>query len=233
MGHERGGTLIYGGSFNPMHIGHLRLAIEARERLKSFVRRIDFVPARSHPWKDDAGLLPFDLRVRLIRAAAERLPDAFCNELEGLREGPSYTVDTLREYSKKYDKPDLFFLAGSEDYRQMAEWRGGLGIIEHCNIAVAPRGAFSVSDFIKVSEGFWPGVLEDRKAGESLGPGGGFCLRTANGSRLFYLSIPWLDISASRVRRLWLNSESIDYLLPWAEIELLNKHKTEARERWL
>lgn len=227
------GVLVYGGSFNPIHIGHLRLAIEARECLRSFLSRIHFVPAYSHPWKDDGSLLPFTLRVKLVRAAIECLPGAFCSELEEEREGPSYTIDTLGEYCKNYKKENVFFLIGSEDYLLLPKWRRGLEIIKFCNLAVAPRGAWPASDFIEATRRFWSGAVPDLEAQNQMGLDKGVCLRTASGSRVFYLSIPWLEISGSRIRRLWLDGYNIDFLVPWADIEILDKEKTQVREIWL
>lgn len=226
------GILVYGGSFNPVHIGHLRLAIEARECLGNFLHQVDFVPTASHPQKEDSSLLPFSLRAKLVKAAIESLPDAQCNELELKRAGPSYTLDTLKEYCSSYDKRDVFFLLGSEDFLLLPTWHKGLKIPDYCNLVVAPRGSFSLSDFIRACEGFWPSASRDWKVESQLGLDGGFCLRLENMSRIFYLSIPYLEISSSRVRELWLKDLNIDFLVPRKAIELLDREKIQVRESW-
>lgn len=226
------GILIYGGSFNPIHIGHLRLAIEARECLCNYLHKIDFVPTASHPIKEDASLLPFFLRVKLVKAAIENLPDVRCNELEHKRAGPSYTLDTLKEYCSKYAKQDLYFLLGSEDFLLLPTWHRGLEILDYCNLAVAPRGNFSFSDFISACKNFWVSAYRDPESEERLAQGGGLCMQLENMSKVFYLCIPYLEISSSRIRELWLNNLNIDFLIPKMDIEILSKEKTTVRESW-
>ncbi len=230
---SRKGLLIYGGSFNPIHIGHLRLAIEARECLRHFIGKIDFIPAFSHPWKEDTSLLPFNLRVKMVRAAIEYLPQAFCNVLEEGREGPSYTLDTIKEYSRKYNREDLYFLVGSEDFKLLPKWHRGLEIIDFCNIVVAPRGLYSITDFKTEALDFSPGAVEDKDIIKNICLYDAYCLKTERNTRIFYLSIPWLDISASRIRKLWLEDYNIDFLVPWAVIEILDKDKMQVRQNWL
>lgn len=226
------GILIYGGAFNPVHIGHLRLAIEARECLCNFLHKVDFVPTASHPQKDDSSLLPFFMRVKLIKAAIADLPDFRCNEIENRRNGPSYTLDTLKEYCSSYDKNDLYFLIGSEDFLLLPTWHRWLEIVDYCNLAVAPRGNFSHSDFVSSCKGYWPNACQDPETGNRLALEGGFCLRLENNSRIFYLSIPYLKISSSRIRELWLNNLNIDFLIPRIDIEILDSEKNQVKKSW-
>ena len=92
-GVRRPGRAILGGSFNPPHVGHLRLAVEAREALGDLVRGVDMVPCAQPPHKKTGHLLPFELRAAMLEAALAPLPWLRCNRLEALRDGPSYTWD--------------------------------------------------------------------------------------------------------------------------------------------
>lgn len=226
------GILIYGGSFNPVHIGHLRLAIEAREQMKFFLDQIDFVPAACHPQKAGKSLLPFQLRVELINLALEKIPCAFCNELEGKRYGPSYTLDTLLEYGKLKDRKELYFLLGSPDFELLRSWHKGLELADFCNLVIAPRGEFSSADFVNTVESYWHSFTRDPDTEEKL-PAGACCLELPNSARLFYLQLPYLEISASRIRAMWLNNMNIEFLMPWRSLELLNREGALARACWL
>ena len=87
-GVRRPGRAILGGSFTPPHVGHLRLAVEAREALGDLVRGVDMVPCARPPHKKTGHLLPFELRAAMLEAALAPLPWLRCNRLEALRDGP-------------------------------------------------------------------------------------------------------------------------------------------------
>lgn len=226
------GFLIYGGSFNPIHIGHLRLAIESRECLHEYFAKVDFVPSAWHPQKDCSTLLPFALRSRLIREAIKSLPWASCNELEKERQGPSYTLDTLLEYGREHSREKIYFLIGSEDFKLLPSWHKGLEIGNFCNLVVAPRGSFSLEEFNMLCKRFWTcehsEIEERRENGNQIYTR----LKLATGTFVFYLALPYLDISASRIRRLWLKNLNIDFLVPQGVLELLNREKILVSESW-
>ena len=101
------GRAILGGSFNPPHVGHLRLAIEAREALGDLVQGVDMVPCAVPPHKAQSGMLPFELRASMVAACAESIPWLRCNRAEALRQGPSYTWDTLCAYREAEPETEL------------------------------------------------------------------------------------------------------------------------------
>lgn len=230
-GSEAQGLLIYGGSFNPVHIGHLRLAIEAREILAALVANVDFVPTAAHPQKPQTDLLPFELRARMLEAVIRDLPGMRCNLLEAERSGPSYTVDTLREYRRNHRAEELYFLLGSQDYQLLSGWHDGLALSGLCNLAIAPRGNFLEEQFIKTTTSYWPDARLDTEATARMSQKG-LCLSLANGLRIFYLSVPYLEISASRIRERWLNHLNIRFLMPQAALSLLEKNRALAQAVW-
>ncbi len=101
---------ILGGSFNPVHNGHVRMAIEVLERLS--LDRVELVPAKQPPHKQEGDILPFDLRLELVNQAIDGVPGLGSNPLEGEREGPSYTCDTLNCYRTEQPDSDFFFIVG-------------------------------------------------------------------------------------------------------------------------
>ncbi|MDO5537231.1 MAG: nicotinate-nicotinamide nucleotide adenylyltransferase, partial [Desulfovibrionaceae bacterium] len=120
------GIAILGGSFNPLHVGHLRLAVEIYEALGAHIARVDLVPSAHPPHKEESRVLPFALRARLAREAAAPYPWLRCSELEGERDLPSYTWDTLGLYAERERGRRIFFVLGIEDYAQLPAWRNGL-----------------------------------------------------------------------------------------------------------
>ena len=108
MGVSRG---ILGGTFNPLHNAHLRLAEVAREALD--LAMVLFVPAGDPPLKQ-AGIAPAADRLEMVRSATASNPSFELSDLEVRRQGPSYTVDTLRELSRRVPGDPLWFILGSD-----------------------------------------------------------------------------------------------------------------------
>lgn len=217
-----------------MHVGHLRLAIEAFEMLGNFVDTLDFVPSGRHPWKEEAGILPIAMRSRMIRESIAFMPFMRCNELESQRPGPSYTIDTIKAYCKTHLPSELFFLVGSADYTLLPKWRDGLDMPLYCNLAVAPRGGFGLPDFIAMTRSFWPlARLDDKTAGRiRFAQNNRACMMLPGGTGIFYLPAPYLEVSASRIRELWLGGRDIQYLAPGAVIDFLDRQRLAIMEYW-
>ena len=117
---------IFGGSFDPVHRGHLKLAQAALEELN--LDKVIFVPAYQNPLKHvgnrHAYSLPQATRIRLLREALKKSSPRFSVSLcEIRRQGPSYTVDTLRYFKKRYPKAMLYFLSGADVLKNLKRWR--------------------------------------------------------------------------------------------------------------
>lgn len=229
------GRLIYGGSFNPIHAGHLRLAIEAAALMKNYCRQLDFVPTAYPPHKDDAKLLPFSLRVEIIRAALSFGNNFYCNEIEYSLPAPSYSEQTLKALSKRLPREKLFFLLGSHDFTLLPEWRNGLELPNLCDLVIAPRKEMNFSDFLVLCESLWPQRVTLPEQPEIMVPSGMgkvYQIFLDSGGRIFFLQIPFLDISATYIRKLWLHNENVDFLIPLDVLDLLEKHRSEVTGCW-
>lgn len=133
---------ILGGSFDPIHKGHLTLA---RESLQQFqLDKILFVPASLPPHKkEDFELTPAPLRARMVELAILEEPRWELCDLELSRPGVSYTVDTLRELRRIYPPPHhLFFIAGADSLQELRKWKDPDEILKLSEWIVAPRPNF-------------------------------------------------------------------------------------------
>ena len=129
---------IFGGSFSPVHNGHLALAREAMSELN--LDKIIFVPSFSTPLKSREKVLPVSLRLKLLKQALRGLPGFSVSLCEINRKGVSYTVDTLRELRKIYPPPhQLFFIAGADSYLDLPKWKEPEEIMRLSEWIVAPR----------------------------------------------------------------------------------------------
>lgn len=216
---EHPGTLIYGGTFNPIHIGHMRLALEAYTLLNYCIEKIDFIPNSAPPHKIGKGILPFELRLKMLDAAIAKYPFMSCNPIEGNRPGLSYTYDTLANYS--VPKKQRYFLLGSSDYELLSTWHRWEEFPQVSNLAVAPRGDFTTQDFITLTKKMWPAAKEKYINCSCSETASLLTMTLFDNTSIFYLPIPFLEISATRIRELWLNGGNIDFLMPSAAMKIL------------
>ncbi len=195
---------ILGGSFNPVHNGHLRMAIEVQESIE--LDRVDLVPAAVPPHKSSVHMLPFTFRLMLLRLAVSSCPRLGVNDLEGYRPGPSYTVDTLREYQRVCPRADLHFLMGSQDLLTLPGWRQWETIVSLTNLVVVWRNGADMSSL----EAFIDNHFQAAKKLSSSWP----LWALPSDKRIMALQIPELEISSTLIREKWQQGQCLSYLIP-------------------
>jgi nicotinate-nucleotide adenylyltransferase len=205
---------VFGGSFNPIHHGHLLLADEVRELLG--LDRVLFVPAGAPPHKSAAGLAPAADRHAMVRLAVADHPGLAVSDVELRRPGPSYTVDTLEALATEGD--ELFLLVGSETFLDLLSWREPARVARLARLVVVPR----------LGSAFDPEGEAARKVLRGIGIADGFVHVTA-GEPLPARGIPIvhatsLPISASELRRRAAEGRSLAFRLPPAVIAYIREH---------
>ena len=128
---------LFGGTFDPPHVGHLALAEAARRRLR--LDRVVFVPAGDPPHKRGRRLSPAADRLAMTRLAVRGLPGFEVSDLEIRRRGPSFTVDTLRRLAARDPGARLYLLLGADSLEEFPTWRDPAGIRRLATLAVAGR----------------------------------------------------------------------------------------------
>ena len=203
---------VLGGTFDPIHLAHLRLAEEMRESLS--LARVLFVPAARPPLKPEA-VGAFADRVEMARLATASNPWFDVLELEGERDGPSYTVDTLRELGGRHPGERLWFLLGSDAARELQQWHQPARLLELASLAIVPRpgsGSQRVRDLI-------PAPLVEALRD---GPHG---LVHACGNEVRLLPFAPLSVSANEIRRRIARGASVRYLVPDAVLDYIRKQR--------
>lgn len=114
-------TGVFGGTFDPPHVGHLVVAGDVHRRLG--LDRLVFVPAADPPHKQGRVRTPAALRLEMVQAAVDRDERFLVDDLELKRLGPSYTVETLLEFRRRDPEGDLYFLMGADAVRDFPSWR--------------------------------------------------------------------------------------------------------------
>lgn len=128
---------IYGGSFDPVHNGHLLVAQAAMEELG--LDRLFFVPAAQSPFKTGTLHAPAGIRLQLLRLALAGKSRCEVDDREIQRGGVSYTVDTLRAYSGRFPNAQLFYLIGADNAAKLNEWREPAELARLAEFVAAPR----------------------------------------------------------------------------------------------
>ena len=200
------GTGVFGGTFNPIHIGHLRAAEEVAEALE--LAKVLFVPSAEPPHKEEHALAPAALRLEWVRAAVEGNPRFEVDPLEVERGGASYSVDTLRVLGERLAPERPAFIIGHDAFVEIGSWREPQALFDLANFAVMtrpPAVAGRLADWLprvaaRCFELGDDGVARHREAGTWV--------------RL--VEIPALDISASDIRARLREGRSVRYLVPEA-----------------
>lgn len=135
---------IYGGSFNPVHHGHLMVAAAAIEELQ--LNRLLLIPAARSPFKPDHPLAPGAVRARLLRLAFAGWERCEVDLREIRRGGVSYTIDTLQEIQTEYPKATLFYLIGADHLPTLHQWRDASSLAQLATFVVILRPGSQAPD---------------------------------------------------------------------------------------
>ena len=136
---------IYGGSFDPVHIGHVLVARTAVEELG--LERIFFIPAAQSPFKLGAQFAPAAARLQFLRLALAGYSDCEVDDQELRRGGVSYSVDTLRDYRRRFPDAKLFYLIGADNVAKLNEWREPAELARLAEFVVVPRPGGTAANF--------------------------------------------------------------------------------------
>jgi nicotinate-nucleotide adenylyltransferase len=217
---------IFGGSFNPVHVGHLRMAVEVLQALD--LDRVELVPAYHQPLKGFEGALDHGLRVEMVEECVAGVPGLMASGIESRLPTPSYTWRTLEKFNELMPDSRLFFLLGAEDFMKLREWNRGLELPEFADLAVMARSGIGREDVLAQSRDYWPGQEGEEEAGEDST----LLRRFAHGAGLHFVETIRMDVSASLVRQEFLARRRIDFLVPRAVISALMDNAEQARRTW-
>jgi nicotinate-nucleotide adenylyltransferase len=205
---------LFGGTFDPIHWGHLRSAEEVSESFG--LDRVYFIPASIPPHKRGQTTTPARDRLQMARLAVAGNSRVSVSTVEFSRIGVSYSIDTLREFdAKKHAGDCLYFIVGLDAFREIATWRDFTSIFPLCNFIVTSRPGKKENDPLKGT-----GVAVKKL----------FCYdfkqnnyRHWSGTRIFFIELTDIAISASEIRTLVKHGKSIRYLVPPAVLKFITR----------
>jgi len=192
---------VMGGTFDPIHIGHLIVAEEVRTRIN--LAEVLFVPA-GLPWlKTDRTISAAEHRVEMVRLAIADKPYFRLSTVDVERAGPSYTVDTIADLQGQIGAEDeLFLILGWDSLAELPQWQEPSRLITMCRLVVVPRPGYPRPK-LKSLEASIPGISQ----------------------RVMLLDKPEIDISASNIRDRLAKGLSVHHLVPEPVNEYIKEHR--------
>ncbi|MBK5273885.1 MAG: nicotinate (nicotinamide) nucleotide adenylyltransferase [Desulfuromonadales bacterium] len=195
---------LMGGTFNPIHLAHLRIAEVARDLCG--LDRVLFIPAADPPHKPLAGDVPFAQRCEMVRLAIAGNPAFEMSAIEGQRGGKSYSIDTIAVFSEEHPQDELFFIIGSDSFFEIGLWHRYAKIFRVCSLIVVERPGRPVTDPLAALP-----VAIKGEFGYTETP---HMLRHMSGHVVHILKGCPLDISSTSVRSQVAANRSITCLVP-------------------
>jgi len=210
---------ILGGTFNPIHYGHLSAAEEVRDRLK--LDRILFIPSNLPPHKYEEEVPSAVQRLEMVRLATTGNPFFEPSEIEIKRGGRSYTIDTVEALRKVFPGTELFFITGLDSFLEIQTWHQWERLLTLCNFVVISRPGYHFVDLAKIS-------FMESASHELARLDRGDLRQAMIRSVAFTIHlerIPLFDISSTDIRNRVKAGVSIKYLLPDAIETYIIKNK--------
>lgn len=192
---------IMGGTFDPVHIGHLIIAEKAREQFH--LEEVLFMPNGVPYMKSNKKVLPAEIRTEMTKLAIADNPFFSISTIETEKEGSTYTYETLLELHKQNPNTEYFFILGADSLWTIKDWKNPEKIFHNCHILAALRNDKSVKE------------MEEQIS----------YLKNTFGADISLLQTGNVDISSSMIRGLVQNGHSIRYLVPESVCDYIIKNK--------
>ena len=201
---------ILGGTFNPIHFGHLAAAEEVRDRLK--LEKVIFIPSFLPPHKIDDDIPSAVQRQEMVRLALKGNLHASVSDMEIRRGGRSYTVDTIEALQLSHPGTELYFLTGLDSFLEIRTWKDWDRLLTLCSFVVISRDGYRFRDiaplgFLDVPEQELS-ALDAREKDQVM--------ITAGSIRVYLERVPFYDISSTDIRTRVREGRSFKYHLPEA-----------------
>ena len=181
---------VMGGTFNPIHIGHLLMAKWAKEFVK--LDAVIFMPAGNPYMKDPGEIVDGRIRLEMVRSAVEGQKDCYVSDMEIQRSGRTYTYETLQELHSRYPDAELYFIAGADCLYAFDKWVHPEQILANSKLIAAARNGTATQEMKRTRD-----ELMQRFGGE-----------------IILLEFPTLEVSSTMLRQRVREGKSIRYLTP-------------------
>lgn len=181
---------IFGGTFDPIHIGHLYIAYQALYKLN--LDKIIFVPSGNPPHKRERVITDSELRYQMIREAIKDEEKFELSHYEIEKRGLSYTHETIAHFKNSEKNTEWYFITGVDCLMEIETWKNVKNILSNCKFIVFNRPGYEICDILK-----WKDFVQNKYE-----------------ENIEFLNIPLLDISSTRIKNMIKKGQEVYYLLP-------------------
>ncbi len=200
---------VFGGTFDPIHFGHLRTAFEMLQALR--FDEVRFMPCGTPPHRGQP-VANAELRLAMVRAATEGQPGFVVDDRELRRDGPSYSVDTLTELRTEFPLRPLALMIGMDAFLNLTKWYQWRDILQYAHIVVAHRPGWRAPDMGPLGE-----LLADRGT-HRIGD-----LHQARSGHIYIHDVTQLEISSTEIRELVAAGRDPRFLMPDTVRQVIEK----------
>jgi nicotinate-nucleotide adenylyltransferase len=197
---------VLGGTFDPIHFGHLRTAEEIGQELG--LERVYLIPAASPPHKMHDPVTPFDHRLAMVRLGVRESALLEALDLEGRRAGLSYSSDTLKELRSRFGmNTEIFFLVGNDAFLEIRTWKNCGKLFDYAHFVLIPRAGYTLETLDDFILGLDPSVKKQGNKNVYTMP---------SGNHVIIYKSTLMDISGTGIRDMVRRGKSITFLVPEA-----------------
>ncbi len=198
---------ILGGTFNPVHYGHLRAAVEVKEYFG--LTELRLIPCAQPPHRQQPDVSA-SMRMRMLELAVDGQSGLIIDNREIQRAGQSYMIDTLRSLQQEFSNQSLLLFIGMDAFKNLTAWHHWQELFDVAHIVVMSRPSYRTSTL----NSFFSDRLTEQQTE----------LSSHKAGKLFFLPVTSLDISATAIRTLFAEKRNPSFLLPQVVIEFINQH---------
>ncbi|MGD8209750.1 MAG: nicotinate-nucleotide adenylyltransferase [Desulfobacterales bacterium] len=210
---------LFGGTFNPVHLGHLRAALEVKEGFE--LSKIFLIPAALPPHKIPGDVVDVGDRLQMLNLALEDTVEISVSDIELKRSGPSYTIDSVKYFKSTLpEKSKIYLVMGLDAFLEIDSWKSYEELLQQVSIIVINRPKkdrlFSGDGWKRLDEYLISGISGGYKFSESQS-----CYQSPDKQPIFIFEVTALDISSTKIRSLIKAGRSIGYLVPRKTAEFI------------
>jgi len=210
---------LFGGTFNPIHLGHLRSALEIKEGFD--LDKMFFIPAALPPHKQSEGVENATDRLEMIRLGIAHSSDLGVSDIELKRSGPSYTIDTIHHFrSISSDDTELFFVVGSDAFLELNTWKSYKELLQLIPFIVMVRPDSECND-INIKIEHLKDFLTSKVSRDFAYIAADTCYAHPNMPSVYIQNVTPLGISSTKIRESIHSGRSIQFLVPKAVEEYI------------
>lgn len=201
---------ILGGTFDPIHYGHLRTALEVQQKLS--LSEVRFIPCGQPPHRRAPVATPLQ-RLAMVRAAISGQESFVLDDREIKRDGPSYMVETLESLKRDLPKESLCLILGTDAFNGLAQWYRWQTIFDYANVVVMQRPEMKRPH--ELNKHLLTQLKNRIVEADNL--------RTCENGAICFVPVTQLDISATKIRQQWQQGKDVQFLLPDSVLKLMQQ----------